>query len=124
MQTFKASVQYNDWKGTAAADGADSLAVHEYLETKGLIQPGEFLIATSLWVGEGSVFARAYLFNGPEDVEGMQKALAAITGSIPVREVALELKLDEFLGLFKRFDVMLTWHGLGLEGREYSVTDQ
>lgn len=56
MASFKASVQYGDWEGTAAADDTDagSLSLHRYLEQKRLIKPGEFLIAASLWVGENS----------------------------------------------------------------------
>lgn len=124
METFNASAQYNDWKGTAAAaDDADSLALQKHLESKGLIQPGEFLIATSLWVGEGSVFAHVYLFKGSESAKDTKKALASLNGAIPVREITLPLKLAEFLGLFKRFNVMLTWNGLNLSGREYYATE-
>jgi len=29
--------------------------------------------------------------------------------------------LQEFVGLFKRFDVFLTWHGLNLADRDYDA---
>ncbi len=37
-ETFTASVQYNDWKGTSAADDADQNDAGEWLLAKGLIQ--------------------------------------------------------------------------------------
>ncbi len=70
MESFKASVQYGDWEGTAAADGAHAISVDDYLEKKGLIKSGEFLLATSLWVGEnhdgklGSVFCSGIFVQG------------------------------------------------------------
>jgi hypothetical protein len=124
MEFFKASVQYGDWEGAAAADGAHLISVEEYLEKKGLTKPNEFLIATSLYIEENSVFARAFLFNGHRDFDSVQNSLAVIKGPIPVRVVEIPLKLEEFVGLFKRFDVMLTWRGLQLEGREYSIIEQ
>ena len=33
---MKASVQYNDYLGTAAADGADWIMLNEYLKQKGV----------------------------------------------------------------------------------------
>jgi hypothetical protein len=52
METFKASAQYGDWQGTAAADDAHS-DLREYLEGKKLINPNEFLIAATLYVERG-----------------------------------------------------------------------
>jgi hypothetical protein len=46
-----------------------------------------------------------------------------MTGPIPVREIRLELTLEEFFALFKRFDVMLTWDGLELEGRPFDIVE-
>jgi hypothetical protein len=126
---FKASVQYGDWQGTAAADGDHASTLSSYLETKGLTKPGEFLIAMSLWVGEnhggelGSIIVRAFLFDGPRDHESVRMALANISGAIPVRAIDLTLTLEQFVLLFKRFDIVLTWRGLELEDREYSARE-
>jgi hypothetical protein len=129
MNFFKASVQYGDWEGTSAADDADPISLRKYLEDKNLIRADEFLIATSLWVGEnhggklGMVNARAFLFAGRTTFDTVKDALDGHAGPIPVRVVDLELKLEEFIGLFKRFDVMLTRKGFDLEGREYTQTN-
>jgi len=42
---------------------------------------------------------------------------------VPVRVVDVPLTLEKFVALFKRFNVMLTWHGLKLEDREYSTEE-
>jgi hypothetical protein len=133
MESFKASVQYGDWQGTAAADdaGGGENSIRDYLEKKQLIKPDEFLIATSLWIGEnhdgklGHVSIRAFLLKGHRDFESVQTALADLRGEpVPVRAVEIPLTFEEFVALFKRFDVMFTRHGFKLEDREYSVTEE
>jgi hypothetical protein len=126
---FRASVQYDDWEGTSAADDADAISLHKYLQDKRLIRADEFPIATSLRVGEnqggklGMVNARAFLFAGPTTFDTVKDALVGHAGPIPVRVVYLELTLEEFIRLFKRFEVMLTRKGVDLEGREYTQAD-
>ena len=135
METFKASVQYGDWHGTAAADNLDPMgtSVHDYLEKKGLKKEGEFLLSVKLWVGENSgnkisnVFVHAYLLEGHQNYESAKKTLDELEARgepIPVREVELELTLEQFVAMFKRFAVTLTWRDLPLEGREYSATEK
>jgi hypothetical protein len=52
------------------------------------------------------------------------KRLDALDGEpIPVRAVDISLNLEEFVTLFKRFDIMFTRRGLELEGREYSIIE-
>ncbi|MGC9292697.1 MAG: hypothetical protein ACP5EP_08215 [Acidobacteriaceae bacterium] len=121
METFKASVQYGDWEGTAAADGAHPTSVEEYLGNKGLINPNEFLVAASLYVQEKSTYVRVFVFEHGKEFESVKDTLIATSGPILVREVEIELTLEEFVDLFKRFSVVLTWSGLQLEGRNYSV---
>ncbi|MFC5511303.1 hypothetical protein ACFPOU_09210 [Massilia jejuensis] len=126
MTSFKASVQYGDWNGTAAADDADQISLSYYLENKGLINDKEFLLASSVFVGEnhggkiGGVYITAYLFTPPPNTT-IDVALDAITGPIPVRELELEITLEEYIGFFKRFKVFHTSRYLNLEGREYKA---
>ena len=122
MELLKASVQYGDWKGTAAADDADSHSLEHYLREKGLSRPEEFVIATSLWVSEGFISIRAFLLDATNYETEVQKRVAATTGPIPARELHLQLTLPQFVALFKRFNVMLTWPGL--EGRELDVVQE
>jgi hypothetical protein len=111
-----------------AADDADPVSLRKYMDDKGLIRAGEFLVATSIRVAEnhggrlGVVHVKAFLYAGHDRFDTVKDALDAHTGPIPVRQVDLELKLQEFVGLFKRFNVMLTRKGLDLDGREYTRT--
>lgn len=126
MSSFKASVQYNDWEGTAAADDADVVSLTRYLATNGLINENEYLLSSSIFIGEnhggriGGVYIVAHLFTPPPNTT-VDAALYAITGPIPVRELELELTIEQYLGFFKRFKVVHTKRHLELEGREYEV---
>jgi len=135
MATFKASTQYGDWEGTAAADSADvgAVSVSEYLRKKGLFKDDEFLMAIHLFVGENhnnklsKPYIRAFVFEGLdkyEDVRARLEELESEGEPIPVREIKMELSATEFIAMFKRFDVMLTWHDLPLNNREYRVTNK
>jgi hypothetical protein len=122
MERFKASTQYGDWEGTAAADEQPS-SIKKWLESKGLIKPSEFLVAVNLYVSEHEYnppLLRAFVFHG-DNHESVKEALATTEGAIPVRSIEVKMTTEEFLELFKRFNVMLTWQGLELEGREYSA---
>jgi hypothetical protein len=127
MGDFRAHVQYGDWEGTAAADASDQLEIHKYLRDKGLLQDNEFLLAVNIFVGEnhhnevGSVYVAAFIYEGQDSFDKLKPILDKSTGPIPVRSVRLTLTLQEFVGLFKRFDVFLTWHGLNLADRDYDA---
>ncbi|MBJ7314313.1 hypothetical protein ACFOLJ_14435 [Rugamonas sp. CCM 8940] len=128
MTSFKASVQYQDNNGTAAADHADKNDLTDYLKAKKLMSDDEFVVASSLWVGEnhggklGSVTVKAYLFDKPSYAT-VKDALDAIAGPIPVRAVKIEVTIEEFIGFFKRFEVVLTRKGFDIEGREYTTVE-
>lgn len=121
--SFKAGVQYGDFKGTAAADRADKDDVTDYLRSNGLIQAGEFLVAVELWVGEnhaGKVAQpsiRALVVDAPDYDGAVREVLNQ--NPVPVRAINLPITLDQFLGLFKRFAVTLTIRGGELDGKEY-----
>jgi len=46
-ERFLASAQYNDYKGTSAADRADDNGASAWLEANGHKQPDEFLLGSS-----------------------------------------------------------------------------
>jgi len=126
--TYRASVQYNDWKGTAAADDADKNSLSDLLTERGLMDPDEFLLSAHLWVGEnhggklGSIFVKATLAQ-LANAGAVESWINATRGPLPVKRVELELSLEEFVTLFKRFAVVLTWGDLRLKDREFSYED-
>ncbi|MGH9698966.1 MAG: TetR/AcrR family transcriptional regulator C-terminal domain-containing protein [Candidatus Acidiferrales bacterium] len=121
MGTLKAGTQYGDWKGTAAADNADSDAFEGYLESMGLTKDGERLIGVSLGTVGNSVFVRAFFAEGPEDFTELAEALADTKEPIRLRVEDVEITLQQFFGMFKEFEVMLISHELQstIEGKEY-----
>lgn len=134
-ERLKASVQYNDWHGTVAADDSDPMrmSVDRYLEKKKLIKPGEFLVAVQLYTGSeikvgklDEPYIRAYLLDaaGGEKAQARLDELEAAGEPIPVREVVIDVPLEEFISWFKRFSVMLTARNLPLEDRECRVTEE
>ncbi len=127
---FRAHVQYNDWTGTASADNADAKDFYELLEKKGLMdRDKDFLIGLTLWIGENhggdvkppyisAVFVSGNLY------DEIEPKLQAAADPIQTRKVDVELTLNEFVGLFKRFAVVLTARGLDLTDREYEFPDE
>lgn len=124
IEKFQASVQYNDLVGTAAADRHDSRDLGKYIEEKGLIRVGERVVGiemSSLEVHtktqDNPVHVSAFLTT--QDFDSMRKLLDTGT-TLEVRKISLEMKLNEFFGLFKRFEVSISNGGL-LNGRHIAV---
>lgn len=124
MNTIKASVQYDDWEGTAAADESDGVKMRDLLEKSRVIKAGEFVVAIELFVGEshkGKVekpYIDVLLFK-KADFDTAAAAIKSIPDPLPLRKVRVDLSLEEFIGLFKRFSVTLSRRGLDLVGRKY-----
>lgn len=126
---FDASVQYNDFKGTSAADWLDG---NGFLEGKGLLRPGESLVGVRVWAGE---------YHGGERSAAEAKKTVAVTflvvpfavGSLPrgkkgdgwstsIREIDAALTPAEFFALFKRFSAAVSARGI-LTNVEYTPTE-
>lgn len=126
-QNFKASVQYDDWKGTSAADSADKGDARDWLKSHGLIKDGEFLLGIALYAGENHgthtdpVYVE-FMLATPGDHDNVQEKIDSANGPIDVRCVKVQMGLLEFFGLFKRFSVYLSAHGM-LEGHEYQCVN-
>ena len=126
-QTFKASVQYDDFTGTAAADGSDSADAGKWLSEKNLIQDGEFLLGITLYVGalaaSGDQYTSVEFLLAPiESHDKVQEELGSHSVPVVVRKVQQDVPLELFFSFFKRFKVCLSNHGM-LEGREYTFPD-
>ena len=108
MDTFIAGVQYNDFKGTVAADISDNVALADYLVSLGKAEEGERVLGFRLASGENQgtsvadVSLVAYLLRSV-DFEPAPKA---------VRAVEVRVTPGEALAFFKRFDLVATRHGV------------
>lgn len=123
MTRFSAHVQYDDWKGTAAADDSGNKDIRAFARENGLLEAGEFLVGFEIYVGESLTAterhfsARAFVI----EAGNHEGAVRQVTAKHPVEVFARDLPLtpDQFFSLFKRFSVTLTQRGLDLEGRDY-----
>lgn len=122
METFKASVQYGDLKGSSAADHADMTDAADWLRNNGYIKD-EFVVGISMWAGENhgshrdpvSVKFLVTDLNGHENIPEM---LAASAEPIQVKKISVDMNIVDFLALFKRLEITLSSGGL-IEGKSY-----
>lgn len=117
QESFCASVQYDDMKGTAASDRNDNRSMEKYLKQQGLIQDGEFLIGIEMWSGEvhGETQDKpVYVTALVTTAETFENAKADVQSGKPlhVRKIKFDMKLNEFFGLFKRFAIAISSDGL------------
>jgi len=128
---FKAGTQYGDWDGTAAADeyGANH-TFEELFEATGKVDKDkELLIAFEIYAGERGFFTLTGYFHDKSDstdlgwVPSLNQDFSKDTGKIQVRQVDLQITLEEFFMHFKRFNVVMVRNGLDIIGREYEASE-
>ncbi len=123
MNTFKASVQYNDMKGSTAADRADKENAAKWLKDNDLISDEEFVVGVKMWAEENHgthddpIYVTFFVtdLNGHPDIPSL---LAASGDVIEARRVRVDMNLVDFFGLFKRLEITLSNGGV-LEGKSY-----
>ncbi|WP_028763730.1 hypothetical protein [Shewanella colwelliana] len=123
MEIFKASVQYNDLKGSAAADRADMTDAAKWLKDKGHIT-NEFVVGISMWAGENHGAHRdpvsvKFLVSGLNGYDNIPEMLQASGEPMQVREIRIDMNLTDFFALFKRLEITLSNDGL-IEGKTYT----
>ncbi|NNB66981.1 hypothetical protein [Pseudomonas fluorescens] len=125
MDNFKAGVQYNDSKGTAAADEHDRFTLFDYMLSKALIQADETIVGVKIFSGEvhgdtqdEPVSITAYTVSAAKFSE-FNEALQS-NSTVDVREVRFDIELAKFFGLFKRFEIAISrYHELN--GRSLNI---
>lgn len=95
---MKASVQYNDYLGTAAADFVDSSSLEDYLKRRGVDTERYWPVGVELDAGNDGYVSLGFICLDRE------RNCQAV-------KVCFESKdrLEDFIGLFKRLNVVLTW---------------
>jgi len=133
-ERFVASVQYDDWKGTSAADSADDNSPNSWLEDNGYSGPDDVLIGITMFAGENHgqhqdpVYVE-FMLMPLEGHDNIKSKLDAGGDPVEVKRVGVEMNLADFFGLFKRFNVAFSFKaGLGgpgvLDGREIVWQDE
>jgi hypothetical protein len=123
METFKASVQYNDLKGRAAADRADMTDAAKWLKDNGHIND-EFVVGISMWAGENhgthnDPVSVKFLVTELVGYDNIPEMLQASGEPIQVKEIRVDMNIADFFALFKRFEITLSNGGL-IEGKTYT----
>lgn len=121
-EIFRASAQYDDWKGTIAADDHDHAPITKYLQDHQLIQDDERLVAISVWSGdlnhvhqETSISVSAFVIEAPT----MDEAKSLVMSGNSVKEIQIKMQPSEFFYLFKRFEICFSRKGF-LDNQQYS----
>jgi hypothetical protein len=125
-EKFSASVQYDDFKGTAAADAADMNNLSKWLEENGHKKANEFLLGVTLFAGENhgshtDPVSIQLLLTEPRDHDSVKSNIEN-SSPVTVRHVRVDMNLAEFFGRFKRFSIYLSSHGM-LNGKDYTYYD-
>ncbi|WP_312404012.1 hypothetical protein [Pseudomonas rhodesiae] len=125
-ERFRAHVQYDDFKGTAAADRHDNRNISHYLEEKGLLKEDELVIGIEMWSGEvhenfqnAPVYVSVLVSSGGRYDTIHEEVISG--QPVHVRKIRLEMPLNEFFGLFKRFAIAIS--GFDLTDREIAFDD-
>ncbi|WP_060477706.1 MULTISPECIES: hypothetical protein [Pseudomonas] len=128
VEALRAATQYNDMKGSSAADRADGVGPEDWLRQKGHMSQDEFLVGTELYVGENhgahvdpvDVTFLIIDASSRDNVAGRISDLP-LGEPVDVRRLHVEMGLVDFFALFKRFNVTLTSLD-EMQGRDYRFT--
>jgi hypothetical protein len=112
IDRFSASTQYNDLRGTVAADWADTDSIAAWLGQHGLTQQGEYLLGISAGMCSDELFVFVSFFfalnetNLKVRIPGVAEA-----PTIVVRRIQKEVPLRDFFSFFKRLEFTLSSDG-------------
>lgn len=128
MSRLRASVQYGDWRGSAAADDISHGDFHDHLRSIGEFGDDEFLVGIEVFIGDNHPGRPpqppmvSALLAARGDFDTVKAKLRAQRDPIPLRRVRLDLTLDDLLRKFKRIAITFLRNGLDLDDREYEDT--
>lgn len=128
QERFKAGTQYGDWKGTSAADDHDRLDMRHYLEGQGLLKGGEQIVGIEMFSGEvhkETQDEKIYVTVLVAEAKETQTIKEMVNAGeiLRVRKISIHLHLNEFFGLFKRFELCISRYGM-LDGRDYEGREE
>ncbi|MBR8278124.1 hypothetical protein KDX15_30205 [Burkholderia cenocepacia] len=115
MEVFEGNAQYNDWTGTVAVDHSDAQSLSDWLRDQGHVNDDEQVVGAQIWVGDnhnnqiGSMRITAYVDEGH--------------GKKPfrLREIEVEMPIEQFIAHFKRFSLTISNPDIGLEGSAFDT---
>lgn len=115
MDTFNAGVQYNDFVGTAAADGSDNAPLMDYLQAQGVAEENERVLGIRVASGENGGLV-------PVETVAIVAYLCAAADLSPqpakLRAVEVTVSPGQAFAFFKRFDLVISRKGVDLTAAE------
>lgn len=118
----KASVQYDDMKGTVAADWIDSKSLDDFVQSQAIDIQNYIPIGISVYLGEPrgpeldfayvSIFAVDPIRIGG-DADSIRSYVESHQNILPCKKFKLEMPLTELLKFFKRFNIILNNRHVG-----------
>ena len=115
-ETLKASVQYNDFQGTVAADHHDIRDLNDLGKKSGLDTDRYFVIGAHVHIGEVRDREVAHARLNLITIDKQQTKAGSIDfirgyaeahGKLPYQRFSIDVSLSELLDYFKRFDLVL-----------------
>lgn len=98
---MKATTQYTDFNGTAAADISDHYNLEAFLKSRGVDTDRYKAIGVEFYHGEGDYFSATIICLDNENSTKEKPYISNLSFESGVT-------YEEFFGLFKRFNVILT----------------
>ena len=101
MSDFKASVQYDDFKGTVACDKGDNFSVSDFLKGRSLLPAGQYVVGFR-------VASNSYDKTPVPNVSLVAFLSSGGVGTKITKVHAIEVDISpgDFFALFKRFDLI------------------
>lgn len=111
---MKATTQYTDFKGTAAADISDHYDLEAFLKDRGVDTDRYQAIGVEFYHGEGDFFSATIICVDKENSTDENPYISNLSFENGITS-------EDFFGLFKRFEVVLTKKYGGYE--EYEINE-
>lgn len=108
---MKATTQYTDFEGTAAADISDHTNLRKFLQSRGVDTDRYEPIGAEFYNGDGDFFSASIICIDNDKTNA---------GKTHITSISFENEFDhnEFFSLFKRFSVVITTKDSGHQEKE------
>lgn len=120
MGIFKAGVQHGDFKGSIATDRDDLQEPTTWLRNRGLISKDEYLLGIRMSRPLDDLVDVSFFVIELDGSAGCLDLALQSRAPIELREIHHDMKLIDFLSLFKNFCITLSPNG-ALEGKPYVI---
>ena len=98
---MRASVQYNDFLGTAAADASDYKSLQDFIQSRGIDTSRYQAVGAKFYAGYSDFFSASIICIDKHMSYSAKPFLVSIGFEAP-------FEMAEFFDLFKRFEVVIT----------------